>query len=479
MLDVVIIGGGISGASVARSLSKYKLDMVLLEKETDVANGTTKANSAIVHGGYDPMPGSLKARFNREGNLMMEKLTQDLDVPFKRTGALIVALNDEDKKVLEEIYDRGLQNQIEGLEIIGQEELREREPNINKDAIAALYSASNAIVGPYELAIALTENAVSNGLDLRLNQKVIGIDKIEGGYEVKTETDSFKTKYVVNAAGVYADEIHNMVGEEAFKIRPRKGEYFLLDKGTGALVNSIIFQTPTPVSKGVVVLPTVHGNLLVGPDANIIDNKDNVATTEESLNFVRSYASKAVDNIPFWKTIRSFSGLRASSDRGDFIVEEAEGLPGFIDVAGIESPGLTAAPAIGEYVAEMLKDIDGNFVENKDYNPKRKGEINFMELPMDEKAKLIKENPQYGRIICRCENITEAEIVDAIHRSPGARTVDGVKRRVRPGMGRCQGGFCEPRVLEILARELNLDVREVLKDKEGSNIAISQLGDEI
>lgn len=474
MYDVIIIGAGIIGSSVARNLSKYNLDILVIDKENDVSNGTTKANSAIVHAGYDAEPNSLKAYFNVKGNEIMEDLCKELDVPFERIGSYVLALNDNEISVLENLKQSGIENGVPGLEIISKEEIKKREPNISDNVVAALYAPTGGIVGPWELAIAMMENAMDNGVDLKLNQKVLSIEKLDSGYEITTNRDKFQSKYVINAAGVYADDIHNMVAKPKFKITPRKGEYYLLDKKAGDHVNSVIFQSPSDLGKGVVVLPTIHGNLLIGPDAQNLDDKLNLSTNSENLKYVKESANKAVKDIPYWDVITSFVGLRAGSDIGDFIIEEIKDAPGFIDVAGIESPGLTAAPAIGEYVASLLKNIDKNFAINKNFNPTRRIHYTFMELSDEEKIKLIKKDSKYGNIICRCENVTEGEIVDIIHRNAGATTIDGVKRRARPGGGRCQGGFCQPKVMEILARELNIDITEVLKDKLGSNVAIEE-----
>lgn len=474
MYDVIIIGSGIIGSAIARNLSKYKLDTLVLEKENDVSDGTTKANSSIAHAGYDAEPGSLKAKFNVLGSQMMEELCNELYVPYKNIGSLVVGFDEKDEEVLKELYEKGIKNGVKDLQLLNKEETLKIEKNISKDITSSLYAPTGAVIGPWELSIAMLENAMDNGVKLKLNQKVIDINKEEYGFLVKTETDSFKTKYVINAAGLYADEIHNLVSKPKFKITPRRGQYLLFDKYAGKHVNTVVFQCPTPLGKGVVVLPTVHGNLLVGPDAEDIKDKFDLDTTSENIKKIMDSANKGVEELDFSKVITSFSGLRAHSDVGDFIIEEVEDAKGFIDVSGIESPGLTAAPAIGEYVSEMLKDIDGNFEENKDFNPKRREPIVFMDLSNDEKKELIKKDKKYGRIICRCENITEGEIVDIIHRNAGATTIDGVKRRARPGSGRCQGGFCQPKVMEILARELNIDITQVKKDKPNSKVAISK-----
>lgn len=472
MYDITIIGAGVIGTFIARELSKYDLKVLVLEKENDISDGTTKANSAIVHGGYDAKPGTLKAKFNVEGNQMMEDVCRELDVPYKRTGSLVIALSEDEMPTIKEIYERGLENNVPNMRIIDSKELKEIEPNINPEAKGALLSETAGIVGPWELVIALMENAMENGVELSLNSEVVDIEKRENGYKIYTNKEEIDTRYVVNAAGVYADKIHNMISEPEFEINPRRGQYFLLDKDAGDTVSRVVFQCPTPYGKGVVVLPTVHGNLLVGPDSQSIDDRDNLETSDDRMEYVRNTAKKTSDKIPFNKVITSFAGLRASPNTHDFIIKEVEDAKGFIDVAGIESPGLSASPAIGKYVANLLKEIDGNFKEKEDFNPKRKPMINFMELSDEEKREMIEKDPRYGRIICRCENITEGEIVDAIHRKAGGRTVDGVKRRIRAGMGRCQGGFCQPRVLEILARELDKDITEVVKDGPNTNIAL-------
>lgn len=474
MYDITIIGAGITGGFIARELSRYDLKVLVLEKENDIANGTTKANSAIAHAGYDTEPNSMKAKLNVEGNKMFDYICEELDVPFKRIGSLVVAFSDEEKVTINELYKRGVTNNVPGLRILDRDELLQKEPNLSESAVEALYAPTAGIMGPWELAIGLMENAMENGVELLLNSEVINIDKLDSGYKVYTKDKEIKTRYVVNCAGVYADKIHNMVASPTFTITPRRGQYFLLDKTAGDFVNSVVFQCPTKVSKGVVVLPTAHGNLLVGPDAELIEDKSNVETTDDRLNYVRSTAKKTSEKIPFNQVITSFSGLRASPNTGDFIIQEVEEAKGFIDVAGIESPGLSASPAIGKYVVELLKKIDGNFKEDNTFNPTRRKMIHFMSLSQEEKHEIIKKDPRYGRIICRCENITEGEIVDAIHRKAGATTVDGIKRRVRPGSGRCQGGFCQPRVIEILARELDKDITEIVKDRLNTNIATGE-----
>lgn len=470
MYDVAIIGAGIIGSNIARELSKYNLRIILLEKENDVANGTTKANSAIVHAGYDAKPGTLKGKLNALGNRMYENLCKELEVPFKRIGSLVIAFNGEEMKMIKDLYEKGTMNGVPDMKILNKEKLQHLEPNLNDDVVGGLYAPTGGIVGPFELAIALAENAVDNGVELQINSEVKDIQKLEEGYQLFTENGEIKAKHVINAAGLFADSIHNMISTPTFEIIPTRGQYNLLDKNSGKHVNTVIFQCPTSYGKGVVVLPTVHGNLLVGPSAEAVDRKDALESSMEGLSFIKEKAQKTVENIRFNDVITSFAGLRAKTSSGDFIIEESKEAKGFINVAAIDSPGLSSAPAIAEYVVNLLKGIAGEFQKNIHFNPKRRPVVHFIELPDEEKAKLIEKDPRYGRIICRCENITEGEIVDIIKRNAGATTVDGVKRRARPGSGRCQGSFCSPRVMEILARELNVDITEIVKDAKNSYI---------
>lgn len=469
MYDVAIIGAGIAGASIARELSKYKLKVLVLEKESDAANGTTKANSAIVHAGYDCEPDTLMAKYNALGNAMFGELCEELSVPFKRCGSFVLAFSEEERPHLEKLMERGRRNNIPQMSIIEKDEIKRLEENISDDVVAALYAETAGIVGPWELTIGLLENAIVNGVELQLHKEVVGMEKVEDIYKIKTQDgDIYESRIVINAAGVFADQIHNMVAGEEYKIKARRGQYFVMDKSQGDLVGKVIFQCPTKLGKGVLVTPTVHGNLLVGPDAEDMSDKEDISTTKEKLDFVRKNAVKSVDKIEFRDSIRNFAGLRAQSDRGDFIIEEAK-VEGFFDVAGMKSPGLSAAPAIAVDVAQMAVERLGGAEKKEDFNPKRE-QIVFMELSPEEKQEVIEKDSRYGRIICRCENITEGEIIDAINRPVGATTVDGVKKRCRPGMGRCQGGFCGPRVQEIIAREKKMGLEEVVLDKKNSYI---------
>jgi len=470
MQDVLIVGAGVIGGSIARELAKYNLDIVVIDKENDVANGTTKANSAIVHAGYDATEGTLMAKYNALGNAMFDELSKELDFPFTRTGSIVVANSEEERKHIEDLLERGIKNNIPGVKIVEKKELREIEPKIGEQAVAALLAPTAGIVGPWEMTIALLENAVDNGVKLDLNTEVLDIEKIEGGYKVVTNKRDYEAKCVINASGVYADKIHQMVGEKTFSIIPRRGQYFVLDKTQGELVNHVIFQCPTKLGKGVLVTPTVHGNVLAGPDAEDLSDKEDLGTTSERLDFVREHALKSIPELNFREGIRNFAGLRAQPSTNDFIIGEVEDAKGFINVAGIKSPGLSSAPAIALDVVEIAKEILGNVELNKDFKPNRKKHYEFIEESSEKKAELIAEDSRYGNMICRCENITEGEIVDSIHRNVGATTVDGVKKRCRPGMGRCQGGFCGPKIQEIIARELGKSLEEVVLDREDSYI---------
>lgn len=469
--DVVIIGAGVSGSAIARELSKYKLNTVVLEKFEDVCSGTSKANSAIVHAGFDAAEGSLMAKLNVEGNEMMDDLARDLDIPFKRNGSLVVCIHKEELPGLQELYDRGIANGVKDLKILSREEVLEMEPNLSDNVEGALYAPTGGIICPFILNIAMAENANVNGVDFRFNTEVEGFRKDGDVWVVRTNNGEYRTRYVVNAAGVYADKLHNMVSADKIHITPRRGDYCLLDKEMGGHVSHTIFPQPTKLGKGVLVSPTIHGNLIVGPTAIDIEDKEATATTAAGINDLIEKAGMHVKNLPVGrKVITSFAGLRAHEDHHEFIIGECKDAPGFIDCSGIESPGLTSSPAIGRMVADIVVGL--THPEKKtDWIGTRKGIVNPSELSLEERNKLIKENPAYGQIICRCESISEGEILDAIHRPLGARSLDGVKRRTRAGMGRCQAGFCSPRVMEILHRELGIPVEKITKSGGESVIA--------
>lgn len=471
--DVVVVGGGVTGCAVARELSRYELNCCLMERAEDVCSGTSKANSAIVHAGYDAVPGSLKAKFNVQGNAMMGTLSKELDFEFQRNGSMVLCFAEEDRPGLDALYDKGVANGVPDLQIISGEEARAMEPNLSDQVVAALYAPTGGIVCPFGLTIALAENACDNGVEFKLNTEVLDISAVEGGYMLKTNQGEFTARFVVNAAGVYADVFHNMVSGRKLQLIPRKGDYCLLDHEAGDHVSHTIFQLPGKYGKGVLVAPTVHGNLLLGPTAVDVEDKENTATTAQELADVIQKTAISVKNIPYNKVITSFSGLRAHETGDDFVIGEAEDAEGFFDAAGIESPGLSSAPAIGVYLAELIAKKAG--AGKKDgFKSERKGIPQVSKLSFEERTALIKERPDYGTIVCRCENVSEGEIVDAIRRTLGATSLDGVKRRVRQGMGRCQAGFCTPRTMEILARELGRPMESICKNGPGSEILIGE-----
>lgn len=462
MKDVIIIGAGVSGCAVARELSRYELDICVLEKESDVCEGTSKANSGIVHGGFDAKTGTLKAKLNVLGNQMMDEMAEKLDFPFRRNGAMVVCQSKEEMAVLEELMERGKKNGVEGMEMLSRSQALLLEPNLADTVYAAIHIPSSGIVCPFEMNLAYAENAVQNGVQFHLETEVKQIEKMENGFRVLTDKGMFETRFLINAAGVYADIFHNMVSREKIHITPRRGEYCLLDKNAGNLVERTIFQIPTPKGKGVLVTPTVHGNLLIGPTAADITDKEGTETTSDGLEEVMKKCTKSVKNIPKRQIITSFAGLRAHEDDGDFIIQEVKDAKGFIDVAGIESPGLSSVPAIGVYVRDIMAGLT-ELREKKEFCEHRKRITRISELSREEQNGLIQENPAYGQIVCRCEGVTMGEILDAIHRPLGATTLDGIKRRTRAGMGRCQAGFCTPTNMELLAEELHLELKDIRK----------------
>ena len=471
MYDVIIIGAGVTGCAVARYLSRYQGSALVLERAEDVCCGTSKANSAIIHAGFDAAHGSLMAKMNVQGNRMLPELAKELDFPFRRNSSLVVCMSEEDMPRLRALYENGVKNGVEGLEIVDAQRLHELEPNVSKNAVAALWAPIGGIVCPFNMTIALAENANANGVDFRFNTKVTGFTRGEEGWTVHTEQGDFQTRYVVNAAGVYADVLHNMVSARKLHITPRRGDYCLLDRQVGGFVSHTVFQLPGKLGKGVLVSPTVHGNIIVGPTAIDIEDRDGTNTTAAGLEELIAKAGISVDNLPIRQTITSFAGLRAHEDHHEFVIGEAEDAPGFVDCAGIESPGLTSAPAIGLTVAELLREKLG-LRKKEDFIATRKGLLDPKSLTKEAYQALIRENPAYGQIICRCEQVTEGEIIDAIRRPLGARSLDGVKRRTRAGMGRCQAGFCSPRVLEILARELGVSQAEITKCGGASRLIV-------
>ena len=462
MYDAVIIGGGAVGCAVARYLSRYRLDICLAERGEDVCVGTSKANSAICHAGFDAPLGSAKARFNVEGSRMMEGLSRELDFPYRRCGSLVLCFDEAELPHLRELLDRGVQNGVEGLELLDKAALHALEPAVSDKAVAALWAPTGAILCPFGMTVALAENAAANGCVFRFNTEVSRIERRGGFFRLHTGGDFIDARVVISAAGVHGDALHNQLCEEKLTIVPRRGEYCLLDRTCGQLVRHTIFQLPSAMGKGVLVTPTVHGNLLVGPTAVDQPDKDRTATTAEGLRAVAETAAKSVKSLPMRDVITSFAGLRAhlSGPEDDFIVGESA--DGFFEAVGIESPGLSSAPAIGRYLAELAAE-KLHAAEKEDFIAQRRDIPHPREMDFAARQALIARDPAYGQVICRCEGVTEGEIRDAIRRTPGARSLDGVKRRVRAGMGRCQGGFCGPKVMELLSRELHVPITELTK----------------
>ena len=536
MYDVAIVGAGIVGGMLARALSAFDLKVCVLEKENDVAMGATHANSGIVHAGYDAPEGSLKARLNVRGSQMMETVAGELGVPYRRNGSLVIGFGEEDRQAIETLYARGVKNGVKELRILEGAQARELEPALSERVTCALHAPTGAIICPYELAIAAMGNAMDNGVDLLLNFEVRQIDRKQGYYEIfsgsvkeecrevfsgaekaadsldivldaqkKAESSQtgfsgvqeiaelgqtgfsdekttkgrqdassdarmVRARYVVNAAGVHADEIAKLVGDASIQIHPRRGEYLLLDRECGSLVSSTVFRTPSRKGKGILVTPTVDGNLLLGPTSVDMEDKEDHAVTEEGIARIMERAQESIRDIPLRKVITSFCGLRAVGNTGDFILNSP--FPGFFNAAGIESPGLSASPAIAEYLVEMLAGQGLELRRKEAYQPLRKPVYAFRHASLEEKNRMIQEDSAFGRVVCRCETVTEGEIIAAIRSNPPARDLDGVKRRTRAQMGRCQGGFCMPYIMEILARELGIGYEEVVKSGKGSEIAV-------
>ena len=460
--DVVIIGGGVVGCGVARLLSAYEVSVVLLERGADVAEGASKANSGIVHAGFDAKPSSLKAKLNVRGAEMYEDLCRDLSVPYGSPGALVLAFAEEDRSTIAELLRQGQENGVPGLEILEREAILALEPNANPEVVCALHVPTSGITSPYELTFALADHAAVNGVDFRLETEVVRVEKSAVGFLVQTEDENIEAKIVINCAGVESAKVHNFLSEEKLTIIPRKGEYYLFDHEYPLPFTKTMFQTPTKMGKGVLISPTVHGNILLGPTATDIADGLDVSTTAEALTEALTAAKKTWPTVSLRGVITTFAGVRAHETEGDFVVGGVAGAPGAYETVGIESPGLTAAPAIAELLCELIATENG-LAKKAEWKPALKRKKAFSAMTLEERSHAVTENPEYGGVVCRCEEVTEAEIREAIRRPVGAKNIDGVKRRTRAGMGRCQGGFCSPRVLEILAEELNVSPLKVTK----------------
>lgn len=477
--DVLIIGGGVIGCAIARELSRYELDSILLEKECDICMGTSGRNSGVAHAGFYVPSGTLKAELNIKGHRMMPELCSELDVPYKEIGKLVVAKNEEEKPYLKKLKATGEKNGSRNLTIIDKQEIKKLEPNI--EAEAALYSPTSAILDPFELTIALAENAHQNGTRFYLNEEVCGITKKDGIFLVKTHTKEYRTKIVVNSAGLNSDKIAALIGIRKYKIYPCRGQYHILDKNRSNLIKRLIYPVPPKDvgGLGVHLTPTIHGNIMLGPSAEYIKEPD-LATTKEVMEQLFKEAKELLPEINRRDVIRSFAGVRpkltppGSEKPADFVIEEE--VEGFINLIGIESPGLTAAPAIAKKVAEIISESI-RLKPQKSFNPHRKAKPRFSKLPPEKKAELIEKDPAYGYIVCRCEEVTKKEIIDALNNPLGARSIDAIKRRCRAGTGRCQSGFCLPKIVEIMEEKYHMKPEEILLNCEGSSLFVGRTKD--
>ncbi len=468
--DVAIIGAGVTGGMLARELSRYNLSVCLLEKENDVAMGASRANSGIIHGGYDPEPGTLKAKMNTLGIGLLYEAAKELNVHYQNNGSLVCAFGTaQEEAALEELYSRSFENGIDCVKLLSGDEARALEPNLSMQVSKALYVPNAGIICPYDLTIAAIGNAMDNGVALKRNFEAVKIEK-NGAFTVTSaEGETVECDYLINCAGGYADKIAQLAGDGFFTILPRAGEYMLLDKAEGSRVKHTIFQVPSAEGKGILVTPTVDGNLLTGPTATLVSGPDSTETTQEGLAQVAKLAAKSVPSVNFRQVITSFSGVRSSEKHGDFIIQASEKVENLVHVAAIDSPGLTSCVAIAKRAVEILKNLGLPLEQKADWDGHRENTRAFREMSDEEKNAYIKQHPAYGKIVCRCETVSEGEMRDAIRRNPPVFDIDGVKRRTRGGMGRCQGGFCSPYVMKLIAQEQGMAMETVTKSGKGSN----------
>ncbi len=473
--DVVVIGAGAVGCAIARELSKYDVNVIVVDKRDDVGGDASKSNSAIIHTGYDATPGTLESQLVVAANPMYDELTKDLEVPFKRIGAILPAFTDEQFEQLPAIKEKAFKNHVYDVEYLSKEEILAKEPELNPEVKGGLFIPRESIIDPFILVQALAENANANGVTFMLNTEVTDINVEDGAIKsVVTTAGTIETTYVVNAAALHCDDIAAMVGKADYKVVARRGQFYILDKNTSCKVQNIVLPIPTKVTKGKLMCPTIHGNMLVGPTAEDLPDKVDSSVTTEGLATIYDDVSKMIPNVNIRDTITQYSGLRPNRNPEGLHVDVYDDVKGYVNLSGVRSTGLTLCVAMGKYVVEKLKEIGMNVSLKDNFISTRKGIPIFHEMSLEEQENIIKEDPLYGTIVCRCETITEGEIMRAIHRPLGARSVDAVKRRVRAGMGRCQGGFCGPKVIEILARELNIPTEEVNKNLKGSYMVVGQ-----
>ncbi len=474
--DVVIAGAGVIGGMIARELSKYQLSVCLLEKKSDVSGGASKANTGIIHGGYDPVPGTLKAKMNTLGTPLLYQAAKELNVPVKQNGSMVCAFGPEEEPEIHNLYERGIINQTPGMKILSGDEARAIEPTLSKEVTLVLQIPSAGIICPYRLTIAAVGNAMDNGVQFIRNFEVSKIERKDGVFTVSNPAgESVEGKYFLNCAGCYSDRVAEIAGDGFFKIIPRSGEYLLLDKVQGSTLGHTIFQVPTKDGKGILVTPTVHGNLMAGPTAMAVASPENKEITLEGLDIVKTLSAKSIPSVDFSQVITSFVGVRSSVDHGDFIIEASKKVEGLVHVAAIDSPGLSSCVAIAQYTVDILREIGLVTTPKSDWDGTREDTEAFRKMSNAEKDAVIKENSAYGKIVCRCEGITEGEIRDAIRRNPPAIDVDGVKRRTRAGMGRCQGGFCGPYVLELISEEQDMAMEDITKKGYDSKILTGRM----
>lgn len=476
--DVLIAGAGVIGGMLARELSRYQLSVCILERENDVACGASKANSGIVHGGYDPEPGTLKALMNREGVEPLFRTAEELHVPFVRNGSMVCAFSPEEEQTLQGLYRQGLMNGIGGLSVISGAEARTLEPQLSQDVTMVLRVTNAGIICPYELTVAAVGNAMDNGVHLKTNFSICGISREKGLFTVTSEDgEKVQGRYLVNCAGGGSDAVAAMAGDPLFEIIPRAGEYMLLDKAEGSRAGHTLFRVPTAAGKGILVSPTVDGNLLVGPTATAVASPYSKDTTPEGLEQVRRLSSQLVPSVDYRQVITSFTGVRASTAQGDFIVKASECVEGLVHAAAIDSPGLTCCVAIAKHLIGILEECGLDLSQKAQWSGRREDPHAFRKMTDDQKDAFIRKNPAYGKVVCRCETVSEGEIVDAIRRNPPANDIDGVKRRTRSGMGRCQGGFCGPYIMELLAKERGISLENVTKSGSGSYMLAGRIGE--
>lgn len=463
---MTIIGGGVIGSAIARELMRYDVRAILVDKEVEVGFGTSKANSGIIHAGHHSAAGTRMAEFEWEGNKRWDRLAEELGIGFRRIGEIMLAFSEAEVETLHALKRQGEARGVPGLEIWDRERIRREEPHVSEAVVAGLYAPTAGVINPYEACFALVGNAQKNGLELALGSPVTAIYVVDGGFAVVTPARTIRTRYIVNAAGLFADEIARMAGDESIRITPRKGEEYILDKRLEGLVTHLLFPCPTKESKGILVIPTYDGTIMVGPTAHMVPDKEDLTTTPQGAREVFNFVRKMVPGISERDCIAQFAGLRAVAQGNDFIIGPSEAAHGMIHVAGIQSPGLTAAPAIAETVIGMLADLGLALRKKPNFDPTYAAPVRFGSLSREEQRRVIERDPRYGRIVCRCEHVTEGEILDAIR--AGARTLDGVKFRTRAGMGRCQGGFCSWRVMQLLSEQLGIPLEQITKRGGGS-----------